>query len=98
MSWALLTPLYLLGGLAVAVPIIVHWRRQRRQPRPFPSLRFILGSEIRTQGWRKLMRWVVLACRMLVFLLLALAFAGPRLLQQFGAVEQATVLLVDESA
>jgi hypothetical protein len=98
MSWALLTPLYLLGGLAVAVPIIVHWRRQRRQPRPFPSLRFILGSEIRTQGWRKLMRWLVLACRMLVFLLLALAFAGPRLLQQFGAVEQATVLLVDESA
>ena len=97
MSWALLTPLYLLGGLAVAVPIIVHWRRQRRQPRPFPSLRFILRSEIRTQGWRRLMRWLVLACRVLVFLLIALAFAGPRLLRQFGGVEEATVLLVDES-
>lgn len=97
MIWALLTPLYLLGGLAAAVPVIVHWRRQRRQPRPFPSLRFILRSEIRSQGWRRLMRWLVLACRVLVFLLLALAFAGPRLLQSSGGVEEATVLLVDES-
>ncbi len=78
MSWSFLTPLYLLGGIAIAIPLWVHWRNQQPiQTYPFPTLQFLLRTKISMHRWRELMRWIVLVLRLAAFSALILAFAQP---------------------
>jgi hypothetical protein len=99
-----LTPWFLLGGLAVGVPIWVHLiRRQQADPLRLPSLMFFRRMPVRTMSRRHLQHLLLLAARCLLILLLALAFARPFLpwLKNAAAVGPKShlyVILVDVSA
>lgn len=69
----------LLGSIVAAAPILLHMLG-RRQPKPllFPAVRFVRETAITAQrGW-SVKRWLLLALRVLLVLLLALALASPR--------------------
>jgi hypothetical protein len=96
-----LNPLFLLGLVAVAAPIIVHLVRRTKAPRiEFPSLMFVRRVPQRTIRKRMVQNWLLLFLRCLAFLLLALAFVRP----YFGSDaandaqgRRANVILLDTS-
>src|SRR5437762_6637517 len=73
-----LTPWFLAGGLALGLPVWLHLlRKHKTTPLPFSSLMFF---EKRTQSsikHRRLKYLLLLALRMALLILLALAFANP---------------------
>jgi hypothetical protein len=75
-----LAPAFLLGLLAIAVPVWLH-RVARADPshHPFASLMFLEASETQRTAKRTLRYWLLLALRILLLIALALAFAGPLL-------------------
>ena len=75
---AFLTPLFLAGLLALAVPLIVHLiHRERHEVVPFPSLMFLQKIPYRTVKRQKIRHLLLFALRCLAIALLALAFARP---------------------
>src|SRR5437763_1788745 len=101
---SLLAPLFLLGGLAVGLPIIFHLiRRTTRERTPFSSLMFLRPSPPRLTRRSRLEHLVLLALRCLVIGLLAVGFSRPFLKKAMPSIEPSagsrkTVLLVDTSA
>ncbi len=96
MSW--LFPGFLLGGAAIALPIVLHLLRRRpKRTVVFPSLRFLALTQPRTERHQNLRRWLVLLARCAALALLASAFARP----YFGAEQttgrKATVVVIDNS-
>ena len=84
-----LTPLYLLGVLAVAAPIVFHLiRRSPRGEVPFSSLIFLTPSPPRLTRRSRLDHILLLLLRALALCLLAFAFARPFLRQQAQQVER----------
>lgn len=75
-----LAPAFLLGLLAIGVPLWLH-RVARANPtqHPFASLMLLEASETQRNAKRTLRYWLLLATRILLLLVLALAFAGPLL-------------------
>ena len=93
-----LTPAFLLGALAVAVPIVLHFLRRERLPRlPFSDVRLLRGARVEQTRRQRLRELVLLALRVAALLLLALAFARPFVVDRSAAGEGATVVLVDTS-
>lgn len=98
-----LFPLYLLGALAIGIPILLHLRR--RPPKDhveFSSLMFLEKTPERLTRRTRLERWLLLALRCLALLLLAGMFGRPFLRSaavapDAGAGERVLVL-VDASA
>ena len=90
MSLLFLTPLFLGGLAAVALPILVHLSR-RRQTRvlDFPSLMFLSRVPYRSMRRRRIRNWVLMALRIAAYALLALAFARP-LIQGWGGEDAAS--------
>jgi hypothetical protein len=77
-----LTPLYLLGALAVSLPILFHMiRRTPRDRREFSSTMFLQPSPPRMTRRSRIEHWLLLFLRALAVCLLALAFARPFLRQ-----------------
>src|SRR6185503_8359263 len=73
-----LNPIFLLGAMAAALPVLVHLVRRTRAPRiQFPSLMFLRKIEQKTIRRRKLRNLLLLLMRCAALLLLALAFARP---------------------
>ncbi len=73
-----LNPLFLLGGLAVAVPILLHLiKRENAQKIEFPSLMFLRRIHKRTIRYQKLRHLLLLLLRILAFILIVLAFTRP---------------------
>jgi hypothetical protein len=73
-----LTPLFLLGTLAVAFPIIFHLIRQTsKEQTEFSSLMFLLPVPPRVTRRSRLEHILLLLLRAVVLCLLALAFARP---------------------
>ncbi|HET9065165.1 MAG TPA: BatA domain-containing protein [Gemmatimonadales bacterium] len=102
MPLGFLVPAFLVGLVAIGVPLLLHLRRRDRQrPMPFPSLMFLSRLPIRTQRRRRITDWPLLLLRALVILLLVAAFARPFLrsgeASETGAAGL-TVLLLDRSA
>jgi hypothetical protein len=99
-----LAPLFLLGGLAVALPVIFHLVRRASQNKiPFSSLMFLQPAIPRMASRRRLEHLILLLLRCLVLLLLALAFARPFLMQLSTAdtsnqIGRKIIVLVDTSA
>lgn len=99
-----LSPWMLIGGGALAIPIIVHLigRRQARRI-PFAALSFLLGQDKRTARHLALRRWWLLLARALLLLLLVLTLAKPVWRQkqaQTGALRadaEAVVILLDDT-
>jgi hypothetical protein len=96
-----LVPAFLIGLIAIGVPLLLHLRRRdRHQPVPFPSLMFLAQMPIRTERRRRITDWPLLLLRVLAVALLVAAFARPFLRR--GAVADAgaaglTVILLDRS-
>ncbi|HSR41339.1 MAG TPA: VWA domain-containing protein, partial [Longimicrobiales bacterium] len=92
MGLSFLVPLFLALGLAaLAIPLWVHLRRRHeRREVPFPSLVFLRGIPFRSEARRTLQNRLLLAARILAFLILAAAFARP-FLQGDATAATATV-------
>jgi len=75
---AFLNPFFLFGGLALAVPILLHLiRRQHAQKVEFPTLMFLRKIDKKTIRYQKLRHLLLLLLRILAFLFLVLAFMRP---------------------
>jgi uncharacterized membrane protein len=73
-----LNPLFLLGGLAAAVPILLHLiRREHARKIEFPSLMFLRRISKKTIRYQKLRHLLLLLLRVLAMLLIVLAFTRP---------------------
>ena len=73
-----LAPLFILGALAVAAPIIFHLiRRTSRERIPFSSLMFLVPTPPRVTKKSRLENILLLILRCAVLGLLALAFSRP---------------------
>ncbi len=99
-----LAPFFLLGGLALAAPVIFHLiRRTTRERTTFSSLMFLRPSPPRLSRRSRLEHWLLLLLRCLALALLALGFARP-FFKQSPVVDptsvqpKRTVVLVDVSA
>lgn len=99
-----LAPLFLVGALAVAAPIIFHLiRRTSREKIPFSSLMFLQPTPPRVTRSSRIENWLLLLLRCLVLALLALGFARPFIQKPVAADNSAgagtrLVVLVDASA
>lgn len=92
-----LTPAFLFGALAVAVPIVLHFLPRERLPRvPFSDLRLLRRALVEQTRRQRLRELRLLALRVAALLLLALAFARPFVADRTSG-EGATVVLVDTS-
>jgi hypothetical protein len=73
-----LYPAFLIGGLAIAIPIVLHLLRREVAPDvPFTAVRLLRRSPVERTKRRRLRDVLLLAARMLAVLLLAAAFARP---------------------
>jgi aerotolerance regulator-like protein/VWA domain-containing protein len=94
------SPWFLAGAAAVGLPVYLHLlRRHRTTPQPFSSLMFF---EQRTQSsikHRRLRYLLLLAFRLAVILLLALAFANPFINRSAASIsgEKLMLLVIDDS-
>ncbi len=71
-------PLFLWGGFAAFIPVIIHlWGRRRPRRVPFPSLMLLQASHQQQSTFRRLRDLILLALRVLLILMVALALAGP---------------------
>ena len=99
-----LTPLYLLGALAVSLPILFHMiRRTPRGRTEFSSVMFLQPSPPKITRRSRIEHWLLLLLRALAVCLLAMAFARPFLRQSEqqtvnGSEGSAVVILLDTSA
>lgn len=99
---AFLTPFFLLGAVAAALPVLVHLVRRTQARRiEFPSLMFLRRIEQKTIKKRKLRNLLLLALRCAALALLALAFARPYFTSHnpsaSGAERASSVILIDGS-
>ena len=70
--------IFLLGGLAVAGPVIAHLLAKPRFRRvPFTMLRFLRTGQIESQSRRKLRDLLILLLRCAIIVLIAMLFAQP---------------------
>src|SRR5438309_6952487 len=101
-----LSPLFLIGILSAAIPLIIHLSRSRRTKKiRFSTTRFFTDQFLRSYRMSRLKELVLLACRMALFALLAVALAQP-LVRPKGAAAgagggggpRAVVLVIDNSA
>jgi hypothetical protein len=97
-----LAPAFLLGMLAIAVPVWLH-RVARANPsqHPFASLMLLEASETQRTAKRTLRYWLLLSLRIILLLALAFAFAGPlvtkKIVPQTGADARLHAIVLDTS-
>jgi hypothetical protein len=73
-----LFPAFLLGALAIAIPIALHFLRRDAAPEvPFSAVRLLRRSPVDRAPRRRLRDLLLLAARVAALALLALAFARP---------------------
>ncbi|MBL0920868.1 MAG: BatA domain-containing protein [Phycisphaerales bacterium] len=94
--------LFAAGAACVAIPIIVHLLlRRRRKPVLWGAMRFILEAHKRTRRRLRLERWLLLAARCLLVLLVGAALARPLLsgaAGSLGAPGSRTVYILIDNA
>lgn len=73
-----LSPLFLLGLGAIAVPVLLHlFRRETAPDVPFAAVRYLQPTRIERQERRRIQDWLLLLLRALALAILAFAFARP---------------------
>ncbi len=98
-----LSPLFFLGALALAVPIVVHLVHKEKSRRiPFASLMFMPRLPVKQMSQRRLKHLFLLFLRCLGLLLLVAAFARPVITSAwFGNLNpvaaRSVLILVDNS-
>ena len=99
-----LTPFFLVGLAAIAVPVLVHLiQRERKRVIEFPSLMFVRRIPYQSVRRRRIRHWALLMLRAAAVALIVAAFARPFLPK--SAVANAVtggarevVILLDQSA
>lgn len=93
-----LNPIFLLGILAAAVPLIIHlWRRHQAKTVDFSSLMFLLAAHRQNVRRIQLKHLLILLLRVLIIILIALALARPLLKNRFafaGARTKTSVVII----
>jgi hypothetical protein len=98
----LLTPLFLVGLLGLAIPVFLHLiQKERKNVVQFPSLMFVRRIPYQSVRRRRIRHWLLLAMRLAALTLLVLAFARP-FLRRTEIVASASgsrevVILIDRS-
>jgi aerotolerance regulator-like protein/VWA domain-containing protein len=94
-----LSPLFLLGAAAAAVPIVLHLLK--REPEPlvkFPAVKLLKHAPVEHTEKHRLRELLLLALRVTAFVLLALAFARPFMPTGAASVASGvTVIALDTS-
>ena len=99
-----LSPLFLIGLLAAGIPLIIHLSRSKRTKKMrFSTTRFFTDQFLRSYRMSRLKELLLLACRMALCALLAMAFARPLLMPRssrsfLGGGSRAVALVLDDSA
>lgn len=84
-----LSPLFLIGVLVAALPVILHFTLRGRAPRlQFSHVRFLERAFVHRNLRRRLRELLLLTLRVAAIVLLALAFARPFLDATDGATEE----------
>ncbi len=97
-----LSPWYLFGLLGISIPLAIHLiRRQQAERVVLPTARFLKRAPKKQVYFQKLQNLLLLALRMVIIGLLALAFARPVLTGTFSelvdGIPQSVVILLDTS-
>jgi len=94
-----LSPLFLVGIAAAAVPILLHLlKRQPEVSVKFPAVRMLRQAPVEQMSRRRLRELLLLALRVGALVLLSLAFARPFLTGETAAASSGvTVVAVDAS-
>lgn len=99
-----LTPIFLIGVAALAIPVLIHLiQRERKRVVAFPSLMFLRRIPYQSVRRRSIRNWLLLCLRALALLMLIAAFARPFFPQGSLAASAAggtreIVVLLDQSA
>src|SRR5262245_26272300 len=98
-----LSPLFLIGLVAAAIPLIIHLSRSRRTKKMrFSTTRFFTDQFLRSYRMSRLKELFLLACRMALCAILAMALAQPLVLPKgFGALgsgARTVVVVIGNSA
>ncbi|MGM0488190.1 MAG: VWA domain-containing protein [Planctomycetota bacterium] len=76
--WILTSPWMLLWALAAIVPLLIHlWSWRRYDEVPWAAMRFLLAAIRKNARRWRLEQLILLALRMLILILLAIALADP---------------------
>src|SRR5256885_16503036 len=87
---AFLTPAFLIGLSAIAIPILVHLiQREKKRVIEFPSLMFVRRIPYQSVRRRRIRHWGLLLLRAAAIALIVAAFARPFLRQ--GATAAAAI-------
>jgi hypothetical protein len=93
-----LSPLYLLGALAAAVPVVLHFLHHQPEARvKFAAVRLLRGAPVEDTKRRRIREWLLLALRVGALVLIALAFARPLVRSASAARSGITIVAVDTS-
>src|ERR1700687_1777081 len=102
---AFLTPFFLLGLGAIAIPVLIHLiQRERKRVVEFPSLMFVRRIPYQSVRRRRIRHWFLLLMRAAALALIIAAFARPFFRQGAPALAAAeggsreSVILLDQSA
>src|SRR4249919_1446339 len=92
-----LSPAFLLGALAIGIPLVLHLLRQRADPvQPFSAVRLLRAAPVEQARRRRLRDLLLFALRATAVALLALA--RPYLAGAAAADAPVTLVLADVSA
>ena len=96
------TPLFLLAGLAAAIPLVLHMiNRQKAKELPFSTLRFLKISVQKTKRRKRIHDLLLMLLRTAVLLLIAAGLARPTMVtfrSLWGGANSAVVVILDNSA
>lgn len=93
-----LSPLFLVGMVAAAVPILLHFlRRQPEVSVTFPAMRLLQHAPVEQTSRRRLRDLLLLALRVGALVLLSLAFARPFLAGATAMEGGVTIVALDTS-
>jgi hypothetical protein len=93
-----LSPLFLIGAAAAAVPLLLHLLKRRPEPRvKFSAVRLLRNAPVEHTNRRRLTDLLLLALRMAALVLLAVAFARPFLRSGHAAGGGVTLVALDTS-
>src|SRR5437773_1508494 len=97
-----LSPLFLIGLVSAAIPLLIHLSRSRRTKKiQFSTTRFLTDQFLRSYRMSRLKELLLLACRMALCALLAMALSRPLFTPQsptFSGGSRSVVLVLDNSA
>jgi hypothetical protein len=93
-----LTPLFLAGAFAAAIPIVLHLLKREPEARvQFSAVHLLEHAPVEHTSRRRLRELLLLALRVTALLLLAFAFARPFLASGLASTGATTVIALDTS-